>query len=101
MARSLSASGFKYQALDPSAEEIPSIEITELGLVGFNAATDRTGIGLGVNLPQFSSATPTRCKTISRMRQAAMRLSLASISGVTSWPSFSNLRPGEDCSIPA
>ncbi|HEY7785696.1 MAG TPA: carboxypeptidase regulatory-like domain-containing protein [Pyrinomonadaceae bacterium] len=42
------------QALDPSAEDIPSIEITELGLVGFNAATDRTGIGLGVNLPQFS-----------------------------------------------
>jgi hypothetical protein len=42
------------QALDPSAIEIPSIEITELGLVGFNAATDRTGIGLGVNLPQFS-----------------------------------------------
>src|SRR6185503_9398422 len=42
------------QALDPSALEIPSIEITELGLVGFNAATDRTGIGLGVNLPQFS-----------------------------------------------
>ena len=42
------------QALEPSAEEIPSIEITELGLVGFNAATDRTGIGLGVNLPQFS-----------------------------------------------
>ena len=41
-------------ALDPTAELIPSIEITELGLVGFNAATDRTGIGLGVNLPQFS-----------------------------------------------
>ena len=42
------------QALDPSAELIPSIEITELGLIGFNAATDRTGIGLGVNLPQIS-----------------------------------------------
>ncbi len=42
------------QALDSSALEIPSIEITELGLVGFNAATDRTGIGLGVNLPQYS-----------------------------------------------
>jgi hypothetical protein len=40
------------QALDPSAEEIPSIELTELGLTGFNAATNRTAIGLGVNLPQ-------------------------------------------------
>jgi outer membrane receptor protein involved in Fe transport len=35
------------------AERIPSIEINELGLVGFNAATTRTGIGLAVNLPQF------------------------------------------------
>lgn len=41
-------------ALDPSSELIPSIEITELGLIGFNAATNRTGIGLGINLPQFS-----------------------------------------------
>jgi hypothetical protein len=40
------------QALNPSAEEIPSIELTELGLTGFNAATNRTAIGLGVNLPQ-------------------------------------------------
>jgi carboxypeptidase family protein len=40
------------QALDPTAEEIPSIELTELGLTGFNAATNRTAIGLGVNLPQ-------------------------------------------------
>ncbi|MEP7271555.1 MAG: carboxypeptidase regulatory-like domain-containing protein [Acidobacteriota bacterium] len=41
-------------ALDPSSELIPSIEITELGLTGFNAATNRTAIGLGINLPQFS-----------------------------------------------
>jgi Carboxypeptidase regulatory-like domain len=40
------------QALTPSAEDIPSIELTELGLVGFNAATNRTGIGLALNLPQ-------------------------------------------------
>jgi Carboxypeptidase regulatory-like domain len=40
------------QALTPSAEEIPSIELTELGLTGFNAAQNRTAIGLGVNLPQ-------------------------------------------------
>ena len=37
---------------DPSSELIPSIEITELGLSGFNAAANRTAIGLAVNLPQ-------------------------------------------------
>lgn len=40
-------------AADPTSQEIPSIEINELGLVGFNAAPSRTAIGLGVNLPQF------------------------------------------------
>jgi outer membrane receptor protein involved in Fe transport len=35
------------------AERIPSIEVNELGLVGFNAATSRTAIGLAVNLPQY------------------------------------------------
>ena len=40
-------------ALDPSSEEIPSLEIPQLGLTGFNAATNRTAIGLAVNLPQF------------------------------------------------
>ena len=39
-------------ALNPSAELIPSIEVLELGLVGFNAGPTRTAIGLGVNLPQ-------------------------------------------------
>ncbi len=38
---------------DASSETIPSIEITELGLSGFNAANNRTAIGLAVNLPQF------------------------------------------------
>jgi hypothetical protein len=38
---------------DPRSEEIPSIEISELGLTGFNAAVSRTAIGLAVNLPQF------------------------------------------------
>lgn len=38
---------------DPSSEAIPSIEISELGLTGFNAAANRTAIGLAVNLPQF------------------------------------------------
>lgn len=38
---------------DPSSEEIPSLEINELGLVGFNAAANRTAIGLAVNLPQW------------------------------------------------
>ncbi len=40
-------------APNPVAQEIPSIEITELGLTGFNAASSRTAIGLAVNLPQF------------------------------------------------
>ena len=40
-------------ASDPRSEEIPSIEISELGLTGFNAAASRTAIGLAVNLPQF------------------------------------------------
>lgn len=39
-------------ALDPSSELIPSIEVVELGLRGFNAGPTRTAIGLGVNLPQ-------------------------------------------------
>ncbi|MBM3788865.1 MAG: TonB-dependent receptor [Acidobacteria bacterium] len=45
--------GTVTNAQDPSSEEIPSIEITQLGLTGFNAATSRTAIGLAVNLPQF------------------------------------------------
>lgn len=40
-------------AQDSSSETIPSIEISELGMNGFNAAANRTAIGLGVNLPQF------------------------------------------------
>jgi Carboxypeptidase regulatory-like domain len=38
---------------DPASETIPSIEIAELGMSGFNAANNRTAIGLAVNLPQF------------------------------------------------
>ena len=40
-------------AQDPASEAIPSLEITELGMTGFNAAASRTAIGLAVNLPQF------------------------------------------------
>ena len=40
-------------ASNPVSEEIPSLEISELGLTGFNAAASRTAIGLAVNLPQF------------------------------------------------
>jgi hypothetical protein len=39
-------------AADARSETIPSIEITELGLTGFNAAASRTAIGLAVNFPQ-------------------------------------------------
>lgn len=45
--------GTVTNAEDSSSEAIPSIEISELGLTGFNAATSRTAIGLAVNLPQF------------------------------------------------
>ena len=41
-------------ALNPESELIPSIEVVELGLIGFNASPTRTAIGLGVNLPQDS-----------------------------------------------
>ncbi len=39
-------------AADERALNIPSIEVTQLGLTAFNAATTRTAIGLAVNLPQ-------------------------------------------------
>ncbi len=45
--------GSTTSAADPSSLVIPSIEISPLGLTGFNAAATRTGIGLAVNLPQF------------------------------------------------
>lgn len=41
-------------ALNPESQDIPSMEIVELGLIGFNASPTRTAIGLGVNLPQDS-----------------------------------------------
>jgi hypothetical protein len=45
--------GSHTSSSDATSEQIPSIEINELGLTGFNAATSRTAIGLAVNLPQF------------------------------------------------
>jgi hypothetical protein len=45
--------GTRTDAQDATSQEIPSIEISELGMVGFNAGTNRTAIGLAVNLPQF------------------------------------------------
>jgi hypothetical protein len=45
--------GSTTTAEDPRSETIPNIEVPELGLTGFNAATSRTAIGLAVNLPQF------------------------------------------------
>lgn len=37
------------------AERIPSIEVTDLGLRGFNASVTRTALGLATNNPQFST----------------------------------------------
>lgn len=45
--------GSRTDAQDPESLTIPSIEINQLGLNGFNAAAGRTAIGLAVNLPQF------------------------------------------------
>jgi hypothetical protein len=47
------AQGFFPQ--DPASEDIPSVEISALGLTGFNAASNRTAIGLAVNFPQFAT----------------------------------------------
>ncbi len=41
-------------ASDLRAEAIPSIQITDLGLLGLNAGNTRTAIGLAANLPQTS-----------------------------------------------
>lgn len=40
------------EAADTNALNIPSLEVTQLGLTGFNSASTRTAIGLAVNLPQ-------------------------------------------------
>jgi Carboxypeptidase regulatory-like domain len=45
--------GTVTEADDPKSMDIPSLEITELGMTQFNNATSRTAIGLAVNLPQF------------------------------------------------
>ena len=42
----------KTSASDPKAITIPSIEVSSLGLTGFNAADSRTAIGLAINYPQ-------------------------------------------------
>jgi len=39
-------------AANVSSQSIPSIEVAELGLTGFNAAASRTAIGFALNLPQ-------------------------------------------------
>ena len=44
-------------AADANAATIPSIEIPEFGLNGFNDATTRTAIGLALNLPQSQILT--------------------------------------------
>ena len=44
-------------AADPRAITIPSIEISELGMTGFNDASSRTALGLAVNLPQSQALT--------------------------------------------
>jgi hypothetical protein len=46
-------SGLTMTAEDSRSQEIPSIEIAELGLSGFASGAARTAIGLPVNLPQF------------------------------------------------
>ncbi len=45
--------GTNTGAQDPDSLSIPSLEISSLGMTGFNAGATRTAIGLAVNLPQF------------------------------------------------
>ncbi|HVF45955.1 MAG TPA: carboxypeptidase regulatory-like domain-containing protein [Pyrinomonadaceae bacterium] len=45
--------GSTTTASDPSSLLIPSLEVSALGLTGFNAGATRTALGLAVNLPQF------------------------------------------------
>jgi hypothetical protein len=45
--------GSTTSAADPSSLVIPSLEVSALGLTGFNAGATRTALGLAVNLPQF------------------------------------------------
>ena len=45
--------GSTTNAADPSSLVIPSLEVSALGLTGFNAGATRTALGLAVNLPQF------------------------------------------------
>jgi hypothetical protein len=45
--------GSRTNPQDPQSLTIPSIEVNQLGLGGFNAALSRTAIGLAINLPQF------------------------------------------------
>jgi hypothetical protein len=45
--------GTNTGAQDPNSLSIPSMEVTSLGMTGFNAGATRTAIGLAVNLPQF------------------------------------------------
>jgi len=45
--------GSTSSAADPRYENLPSIEVTELGLTGATAGATRTAIGLPVNLPQL------------------------------------------------
>jgi hypothetical protein len=47
-------------AQDPSSEAIPSIEITSLGLTGFNAAASRTAIAWRSTCRSFASTILTR-----------------------------------------
>ena len=45
--------GTVTSAQNAASEEIPSLEINQLGMTQFNAAVSRTAIGLAVNLPQY------------------------------------------------
>jgi Carboxypeptidase regulatory-like domain/TonB dependent receptor-like, beta-barrel len=47
-------SASRRTAVDPKSEEIPNIQIQELGLVGANPSPTRTAIGLPTLLPSFS-----------------------------------------------
>ena len=79
-------------ATDPSSEAIPSIEIPQLGLTGFNAAASRTAIGLAVNLPQYRINDTSSSRTTSPTSRGATRSSPAWTSGASTSRASSSRR---------
>lgn len=87
------------------AQRIPSIEVADLGLTGFNAGAARTGIGLAANLPSFGTlnnyqlqdtvsvlrGTHSMKAGIDFRRQEQFSFFVPNIRGQLEYPSLQNL----------